>query len=233
MPLKSSEINKKLYAKLYEIITPNKQEMFERIAPQRTDHITVVLENVYQEHNASAVVRTCDCLGIQNLHVIEQRNEYKVQRDIALGAGRWVNIHNYTDNVDTTKNCLQTLKKKGFKIVATTPHDNSQSIYDINLSQPMAFIFGTERKGISEQALAEADERVFIPMHGFTESFNISVSVAIILSAIRKRLEDSDLPWRLSEDAQTAIKIEWAKRILNGGDYICERFTEEIINECK
>lgn len=229
--MKQAEINKQLYQRFFDSITPNKQEMFERIATERTNHITVVLENIYQEHNASAVVRTCDCIGIQNLHVIEKSNEYKVQRDIALGAGRWVDIHNYTDKIDTTKKCLQELKSQGFKIVATTPHDNSQSIYDMDLTQPMAFVFGTEGDGISQDVLDEADECVFIPMYGFTESFNISVSVAIILSAIRKRLEDSNIAWKLTEDEQIALKIEWAKSILNGGEYMYERFVEEILQE--
>ncbi len=231
MALSSSEINKRLYEKLYDYLSPNKQELFERYASERTNYITVVLENVYQEHNASAVVRSCDCLGIQNLHVVEQRNEYKVQTEIALGASNWVNIHNYSDPKNTTTNCLKALKKQGYKIVATTPHDNSQSIFEIDLSEPIAFVFGTEKEGISQEVLDEADETTFIPMYGFTESFNISVSVAIVLSAIRRRLEKSSIRWRLDENEQILAKIEWTKQLLNGGEYMCKRFTEDIINE--
>lgn len=228
MSLSTAAINRLLYEKLYDVLTPNKQEKFEEIASQRTDYMTVVLENIYQEHNASAVVRTCDCFGVQNLHVIEQKNEYKVQRDIARGAGRWVNINNY-DTSSTA--CLNELKEKGYKIVATTPHNNSQSIFDIDLSQPIAFVFGTEGDGISQEALDCADETVFIPMYGFTESFNISVSVGIILNTIRRRLSESSLDWILSEDEQTALKIEWAKSLLPGGEYIHKRFLEDILTE--
>lgn len=231
MALSPSEINKRLYEKLYDHISPNKQTLFERYAPERTNYITVVLENVYQEHNASAVVRSCDCLGIQNLHVVEQRNEYRVQTEIALGASNWVKIHNYSDPNNTTANCLRKLKEQGYKIIATTPHDNSQSIYDLDLSQPMAFVFGTEKEGISQEVLEEADQTTFIPMYGFTESFNISVSVAIVLSAIRRRLEESAIRWRLDENEQILAKIEWTKQLLNGGEYMCKRFTEDIIND--
>lgn len=231
MKLSQEQLNEQIYKKLFEVITPNKQEMFERIAPERTRHITVALENIYQTHNASAVVRTCDCLGVQDLHVIEQRNEYVVQRDIALGAGRWVDIHNYSNKSTATKDCLLALKQRGYRIVATTPHGNSKSIFDIDISQPMVFVFGTERKGISQEALDLADEAVFIPMFGFTESFNVSVSVAMTLNTIRQRLNESNIDWRLSKEEQIVLKMEWCKSILNGGDYMYERIKEELLNE--
>jgi len=160
---------------LYKIITPSKQEMFDRIAAERTNFLTVSLENVYQEHNASAVLRSCDCFGIQQLHVIEKDNQYKVQRDIALGAGRWVDMFNYDQGGNPTMDCINNLRSKGYRIVATSPHANEKTINDIDISQPMALIFGTERRGISDEVKAAADEFVSIPMYGFTESFNISV----------------------------------------------------------
>lgn len=231
MKIDSRELNQKLFERLNAVITPNKQEMFERIAAQRTKHVTVVLENIFQEHNASAVVRSCDCFGLQDLHVIEKDNKYKIQRDIALGAGRWVDIHNYKNEETATVDCIRSLKEKGYKIIATTPHTEEQSIFELDLSQPIAFVFGTERRGISDEVILEADELVRIPMYGFTESFNISVSVAIILNTIRQRLEESSIDWKLNQDEQNLIKIEWAKRILNGGEYMCERFMEEILAE--
>lgn len=219
--------NKKLLAEFYEIITENKREMFDRIAADRTRHLTVVLENVYQEHNASAVLRTCDCFGIQELNVIEKNNQYKVQRDIALGAGRWVDMRNFDQGDNVTMDCLNKLKSEGYKIVATSPHVEV-SMHEMDLTQPMALVFGTERQGISDEVIAAADEIVSIPMYGFTESFNISVSVALMLSALRNRLEKSDLPWKLSEDEQDALKIKWCKKILNGGDALERHFLQKI-----
>lgn len=214
--------------KFYEIITPNKQEMFDRIASERTKHLTVVMENIYQEHNASAVLRSCDCFGLQELHVIEKDNAYKIQRDIALGAGRWVDMFTYDSGESVTKTCMEQLKNKGYKIVATTPHTDSHTIYDLDLSQPIALVFGTERRGISEEVVALADDFVKIPMYGFTESFNISVSVAIVLNTLRQRLETSDLKWKLSSEEQTELKIKWCTKILNGGDALERHIRSEL-----
>ena len=218
---------------LYEIITPNKQEMFDLIAPDRTRHLTVVLENVYQEHNASAVVRTCDCFGVQDLHIIEKNNQYKVQRDIALGAGRWVDMHNYSAGESPTIACLSALKDKGYSLVATTPHENDYTINDIPIDQPVALIFGTERRGISDEVKEMADKFVRIPMVGFTESFNVSVSVALALQALRHRLESSGLAWKLSEEEVEKLKIQWCSKILNGGFAIAERLRNELQQESK
>ena len=221
-------MNSKVLAAFYEIITPNKREMFDRIAADRTKHLTIVMENIYQEHNASAVLRSCDCFGLQDLHVIEKDNTYKIQRDIALGAGRWVDMYNYDDSENVTKDCLNDLKSKGYKIVATTPHTDSQTIYDLDLTQPIALVFGTERRGISEEVVEMADEFVKIPMYGFTESFNISVSVAIVLNTLRQRLEQSDLNWKLSDEEQTLLKINWCSKILNGGHLLEKKFRSDL-----
>jgi tRNA (guanosine-2'-O-)-methyltransferase len=208
----------------YDIITPNKINLFDRIAADRTRHLTIALENIYQEHNASAVLRTCDCFGIQDLQVIEKDNHYQIQRDIALGSGRWVDIHNYSDEVGPTEKCISALKKQGYQIVATTPHTDAYTVHDLPIDKPLAFFFGTERKGLSEEMMQAADLHVRIPMYGFTESFNISVSVAILLQTIRQRLEVSQHTWKLSEAEQIALKIQWCEKILNGGEALSKEF---------
>jgi tRNA (guanosine-2'-O-)-methyltransferase len=220
-------MKEKILEAFYEIITENKREMFDRIAANRTKHLTVVLENVFQEHNASAVLRSCDCFGIQELHVIEKDNQYKVQRDIALGAGRWVDMFNFNQGNEVTKDCITKLKSKGYKIVATSPHAE-KNINEINLNQKLAFVFGTERRGISEEANELSDELVKIPMYGFTESFNISVSVALVLNTIRTRLEESNLNWKLNEEEIIDLKIKWCKKILNGGEALEKHFMEKF-----
>jgi tRNA (guanosine-2'-O-)-methyltransferase len=208
----------------YDIITPNKINLFDRIAADRTRHLTIALENIYQEHNASAVLRTCDCFGIQDLQVIEKDNQYQIQRDIALGSGRWVDIHNYSDEVGPTEKCIRSLKNQGYQIVATTPHTNAYTVHDLPIDKPLAFFFGTERKGLSEEMMQAADLHVRIPMYGFTESFNISVSVAVLLQTIRQRLEVSQHTWKLSETEQIALKIQWCEKILNGGEALSKEF---------
>ena len=171
--------NEYILKEFYKIITPNKVEMFDRIAADRTNYLTIVLENVYQEHNASAVIRTCDCFGIQTLNVIEKNNQYALKRDIALGAGRWVDLRNFNTGNGPSLDCIKSLREKGYQIVATSPHTKEFSIHDLPINQPLALFFGTERRGLSEEILDQSDLKVHIPMYGFTESFNISVSVAI------------------------------------------------------
>jgi tRNA (guanosine-2'-O-)-methyltransferase len=219
-------IEKKILAEFYQLITDNKKQLFDQISSQRTRHVTVVVENVYQEHNASAILRSCDCFGIQELHVIEKNNQYKVQRDIALGAGRWVDLFNYNKGNSVTLDCLSKLKTRGYKIIATSPYA-TESIFDIDISEPMAFVFGTEREGISDVVKENADSFVQIPMYGFTESFNISVSVAILLTTIRQRLESSDFYWKLTSEEQIILKNKWCKKILNGGESMEKLFREK------
>ena len=215
----------------YKIITPNKQEMFERIAANRTKHLTIAMENIYQEHNASAVLRSCDCFGIQELHVIEKDNQYKVQRDIALGAGRWVDMFNYDRGTEPSIDCIRNLKSKGYRIVATTPHTNDTTINSLNIETPIALVFGTERRGISPEILEVADEFVKIPMYGFTESFNISVSAAITLHVLRERLEQSEINWKLSPEEQTSLKLKWCRKILNGGQALEDEIRKRLFKK--
>jgi tRNA (guanosine-2'-O-)-methyltransferase len=222
------ELEKAVLEEFYKIITPNKVEMFDRIAAQRTKHLTIALENIYQEHNASAVLRSCDCFGLQEMHVIEKGFQYSVQRDIALGAGRWVDLFNYNLGENPTDDCLLHLKNKGYQIVATTPHTNSYSIHDIPVDKPLAFFFGTERKGLSEEVINRADYLLKIPMYGFTESFNISVSVALVLQVIRDRLEKSEFEWKMSDSEQMALKLKWCRKILNGGQALENEFRKRL-----
>jgi tRNA (guanosine-2'-O-)-methyltransferase len=218
--MSQSAENKFVLKEFYEIITSNKISLFDRIAAERTRYLTIALENIYQEHNASAVLRTCDCFGIQDLQVIEKDNEYQIQRDIAMGSGRWVDIHNFSDELGPTETCISDLKKQGYQIVATSPHADAYDVHDIPINKPLAFFFGTEKDGLSEEMMNAADLHVRIPMYGFTESFNISVSVAILLQTIRQRLEMSEYNWKLTEDEQIALKIQWCEKIVSGGEAV-------------
>lgn len=217
-----------ILAEFYKIITPNKVSMFERIAPQRSRHLVVGLENIQQDHNASAVMRTMDCLGFQELHLIEKNNNYEFQRDIALGAARWLDVVQHQNPPEPIFDGMHLLKRQGYKIVATTPHHKALTPQTIDLTQPIALFFGAEKHGISEELLHGADELLHIPMHGFTESFNLSVSTALVLNALRTRLEEGSIDWLLPAEAQTELKISWCERILNGGPQLAQKFREEF-----
>jgi len=212
----------------YKIITPNKVGLFEKIAPQRSRHLVVGLENIQQDHNASAIMRTMDCLGFQELHLIEKNNNYQFQRDIALGASRWLDVIQHQQEPEPILDSIAHLRQKGYQIVATSPHLKASTPQNIDLTQPIALFFGAEKHGISEELSANADAFLHIPMHGFTESFNLSVSAALVLSALRTRLEASSIDWLLSHEAQTELKISWCERILNGGPQLAQKFREEF-----
>ena len=214
---------------LNKFISEHKNELMDQVLSKRTRLVTVVLEDIYQSHNASAVLRSCDCFGIQDIHVIENRNKYSVNPTVALGSSKWVDIHRYNEEDKNTKACLNQLKKDGYTIIATTPDKNAQSINDIEITGKSAFLFGTELTGLSDEALKVADSKVKIPMYGFTESFNISVCVALFLNIIRDKLNKSELFWELSREEKVKIKLNWCKKIIRKSDKLLEEYYKQKV----
>jgi len=209
----------------------NRVELFNEKIKERTDYVTLVLEDIFHAQNTSAAIRTCDCFAIQNIHVIENRNEFNLHTGITLGSANWVDIHQYNEKENNTKACLDKLKSEGYKIVATTPLPDAPSLYELNLDEKVALVLGNEAEGISDMVKQEADELVTIPMYGFTESFNISVSAALILNELRNRLESSDLNWKLSEIEQTKLKIKWCTGIIRNGEDVEAEIRRRILEK--
>jgi len=224
----NNEIKKELLSYLMSFITDKRRNLFEKVISQRTRHITVILENIYQPHNASAVLRTCDLTGIQDVHIIENDNTYKVNPDVAMGSSKWLNLYKYNETQDNTEDAYKQLRKKGYRIIATTPHKNEQNLDDLPISKKMAFVFGTEMHGLTEKAIQSADEYVCIPMLGFTESYNISVSAALILFTQTQKLRKTNINWQLNEDERLDILLEWTRRSINRPDLIENQFLEKI-----
>lgn len=220
-------MNTKLLEEFYKLIPEEKGLLFDGIAANRTNYLTVVLEEIFQEHNASAIIRTCDCFGIQELHVIEKENQYKVQRDIARGANKWVDMFNYNLGTDPIMDCFSSLKKRGYRLAALTP-DATETIETVSLDQPLALVFGTEWEGISETVRNEVDAQIKIPMYGFTESFNVSVSVALTLQALRRRLDEEAIEWKFSNDMQTNIKLKWCQKYMRNGDVVRKELEKRL-----
>jgi tRNA (guanosine-2'-O-)-methyltransferase len=204
---------------LQSFLTERRKETFERVLSKRTRHFTVVTEDVYQLHNTSAVMRSCDVFGIQDLSIVEQANAKSIDKEIAMGAQKWVNLHRY-NTVDT---CIDDLKNQGYQIVATSPHNQSVALHNFDVTKKSAFFFGTERDGLSKTVLDTADVSLKIPMYGFTESLNISVSAAIIQHVVTK-LKQSDVDWSLTQDEKNILRILWAKKTIRSVDDIIERF---------
>jgi len=205
---------------LKTFVSDERLKRFDEVLAERISHMHIVLEDIYQEHNASAVLRSVDCFGIQNVHFIETRNFYKVSDDVALGASQWLNIHRHKN----TKETLSELKSQGFKIVATTPHKNDKTIYDFDVTQKFALVFGTEKEGISQDIFDMADEFVKIPMYGFTESFNISVCAAMCMNEFSNKIRKEIINPYLAEEEKQTIYIEWLKKSIKKCDLIIKDF---------
>ncbi|HOK37961.1 MAG: RNA methyltransferase [Bacteroidales bacterium] len=203
------------------MITENRFNKFNEVLDNRTRYITVVLEDLFQSHNASAVLRSCDCFGIQDVHFIENNFQYQENPEVSMGSSQWLNIHRYNQYSNNTERALLELKKQGYRIIATTPHtkENSLQKFDIKKGK-VALVFGAELPGLSEIALNIADEHVNIPMFGFTESFNISVSAAIFLYELRNKLNESNIDWHLSKKERDIILAEWLKKSVKDSEII-------------
>lgn len=218
--------DEEIYEGLCTFITEERRAAFERVAADRTRRVTVLLENIYQQHNASAVLRTCDLLGVQDVHVIEEANTFSPHPDVALGSSKWLDIHRHR-GVNATRDRLAHLRERGYRIVVTSPHGQASTPHDIDLATPLAICFGTELTGASDALLGSADLHLRIPMYGFTESYNISVSVALVLFTITERMRAQGEAWRLSEQEQLALKLAWARRSVRDAELIERRLRDE------
>lgn len=207
---------------LESYLTKDRMQRFNEVLSQRTNYITIAMEDVFQLHNTSAVIRSCDAFGFQNLHVIENRFGKRLDRNIAMGAQQWVDVYRYA----TAQDCISNLRDKGYKIVATVPHDHAIPLKDYVITAPIALFFGTERNGLSKEVLDAADEYLVIPMVGFTESINISVAAAIIGQQLGYVLRKSDKPWVLPNDEMLRLRLEWVKKSIKSVDQIIARFNQ-------
>ena len=211
---------------LSEFITPERNELFERILDQRTRYLTLVLEDIFQPQNASAVLRSVDCFGLQEAHVIENSNRFEVDREVAMGATKWLRVKKYNENENNSLEAIDRLRAEGYRIVATTPHRGDTNLEDFDLRKgKAALFFGTELTGISDMVKQEADEFLKIPMHGFTESFNISVSAAVILHHLTLKMRnDPQIDWHLTQEERAEIKLTWLRRTIKSSDLIEEKY---------
>jgi len=204
---------KSLIGDLSGFITERRKELFEQVLDYRTRYITVVLEDIYQPHNASAVLRSCECFGIQDVHIIENKNEYRINPDVVMGASKWLDLSRYKGKEFNTPEAISDLRKMDYRIVATTTREGSVSLEEFDIHKgKVALFFGTELTGLTDAILEQADEFIRIPMHGFTGSLNISVSAAVILHHLTLQLRLSDVNWKLSDDERDKIMVQWLKK---------------------
>lgn len=218
-------MNQELINYLSNFISNERFSLFKQVLSLRTRYITVVLEDIFQSQNASAVLRTCDCFGIQDVHMIENRNKFNENITVTRGSTKWINLYQYNQQPNNTLSAIQSLKENGYKIVATSPHINDIELSEFDLKQgKTAIVFGNEKKGISEIVKQNADFFLKIPMSGFTESFNISVSVAIILHHLTSKMKEELIDWKLNDIEQEILMLEWLRKSLKSGDLLIKKY---------
>lgn len=212
-----------LFHYLQSYLTPRRKALFEQVVAQRSRFLTVVTEDVYQLHNSSAVMRSCEVFGVQDVHIVEENLGKKLDREIAMGAQKWIDVHRHSRAED----CMEHLRKLGYQLVATTPHNDSCMLEDFKMDRPVALFFGKEKEGVSETVMEGVDGYLKIPMYGFTESLNISVSAAIIIQELTNRMRQQGLDWQLSAEEQHALLQQWTMRSIKSVDRIIERYQKK------
>jgi tRNA (guanosine-2'-O-)-methyltransferase len=219
-----------LISSLKEMISEERWSKFREVLSYRTSWLTVVLEDIFQTHNASAVIRTCELSGIFNLHVIENQNQYNINPDIVVGSDKWIRIQKYNTEPHNTLQCYKHLRENGYRIVATSPHKDGYLLEELPLTQKTALIFGNEGFGLSQIALKHADAFVKIPSVGFTESYNISVSVALCLYHLTSRLRTSNVDWQLGDEEKEIIMLDYAFKSVRRPEILLRRLMSEYSN---
>ena len=203
-------------------ITENRKEGFLRVLESRTKHFTIAMEDIFQLHNTSAVMRSCEVFGIQELHVIEEKFGKRIDTEITMGAQKWVDVNRY----NSVQNCIDAMRSQGYQIIATTPHNDSCLLHEFDVTKPAALFFGTERDGLSEEVIQQADGFLKIPMVGYTESLNISVSAAIIIQDITNRLRQTEINWHLSEEEKLDKRLDWTRKTIKDIEFIERKYYE-------
>jgi len=213
---------------LRNFVTDEKNALFDRLIRERTDYVTLVLEDLYQSHNQSAVMRTADCMGIQHVHIIENRNRYDTSSTVSQGAREWLTLHRYRGEKNNTPAAIRQLRAEGYRIIATTPHTDDVLIDELDLTKgKMAFFFGTELTGLSQDVMEQADEFVKVPMYGFTESLNVSVCAALLMYSVMQRLRKGSVDWRMDAEQRLRVALQWYKHSIKASGEILERFESE------
>jgi rRNA methylases len=214
---------------LSEFLLERRLSIIDNVLNNRTQYVTVLLEDIYQSQNASAVMRTCECLGIQNIHVVENKNPYHYNPGVAMGSGKWLHIEKYNKEQHNTLQAIQHLKDNNYRIIATVPGENCTSLDDFDVKKgKIAIALGSELVGISDEIRKHADEFLTIPMYGFTESYNISVSSALILYQIMGKLKASEINWQLTDEEKLTLKLEWLKASIKKSDLLVKKYYQSI-----
>ena len=219
----------KLTESLYSFLTYERKQRFEEVLNQRTRHIALILEDVYQSRNTSAIMRSADGMGLQDFHIIETIHKWNKNKSVSKGASSWLTLNKY-DSIDS---CIEEVKSLGYRIVATSPHEGGYTPDTLPLNKPVAIVLGTETSGITPSLMSQVDDYVEITMLGFSESFNISVASSIITNRLRNRLDKMGIDNGLSEDEKAELRLVWAYNSLKDPEAILRHLDLELPEEIR
>ena len=201
-------------------ILEQRYEVLCRALEERTRYITVCTENTFHPQNASALVRSCEAFGIQDMHTIESVCKFSPTVRIVRGTDKWIDIRRH----DSSTELITSLRGQGYRIIATSPHadDTTPESFDVGAG-PFALFFGTEHEGISPEVKDNADGFIKIPMYGMVESLNVSASAAILLYTLVTRMRASGVSFRLTERERDEIMFNWLRGSVRDADNILRR----------
>lgn len=206
---------------LLGFMLPSRAETLKQCLRNRTKYMTLATENMFHEHNASAVIRHCDAFGIQDLHTVETLCPFAPSLHITRGSEKWIDIHRHS----STKELISSLKKDGYRIIATSPHEGGSTPETFDMTKgKFAIVLGTEKTGISDQIKQNADEFMAIPMYGLVESLNVSASAAIITHILSERIRHEITKWGLGDEDFSRLLYRWAQISVQDSMQILERY---------
>ena len=215
--------NQKIFQHLQQFLTDERLEKINHFAPESSDFVLPVIEDVFQFRNAAAIVRSVEACGFHKIIAMESEHEFNPNLRVTKGAETWVEVEKLPHNLDS----LREIKNRGYKILAVSPENNATMLSDYDLKEPVALVFGTEAAGVSEEILDFADETLAIPMYGFTQSFNVSVAAAICVYELKQKLLRSNLDYKLSEEKLWEMKVRWAMNSIKSGEQILANYLSE------
>ncbi|MDR2813331.1 MAG: RNA methyltransferase [Prevotellaceae bacterium] len=205
--------------------TEARVEQLQRVLADRTRYVTICLEDVFQPQNASAALRSCDAFGVQDVHIVEQRNQFTPYRDITMGSDKWLTLHKYgRRHEQPVQAAAERLRKSGYRLAATTPRKGCTPLDELDLKKgKVALMFGAEYTGLSDAAMSAADEFITVPMYGFVESLNLSVCAAVVLRQLAQKLRQQGVAWQLDSDERDELLLTWLKKSVRHSGQILQR----------
>jgi len=194
--------------KLKQYMLPGRNRRFEEVLDHRTSSIRVVVENFHKQHNVDAILRTAEALGIQHFHIVPQLGDGGIFKDITQGCERWVTIHCHA----TVEECFSELKDLGFRILAGAFDEGAQQLEDVNWAGKVALVFSNEMEGAGPATLEAVDGLFVIPLHGFSQSLNVSVAAGITIHHVRQVKEKLGDLEGLPDSQRKTLLDEWTRK---------------------